>query len=652
MQDTIKILVFIASNPAMEKSLPAHRLAEKIADRGWLVSIAAADPPYNAIEALLETCRKQQPDGVVAAGPLSFLDRIPDVIETELRGGLQPIPVNLAECCAFLHADQADALSSAERQIDVAVARCVSCQPIEWVERPVRRVVLVVGTGDSGAQIATCLLSHGLAVIALAQGPEPQRPMPEAVELITSANLQSLSGLPGDLEVGISRPEGVLTKRVGAVIVAQEAQQGRPPLSDLTLADKRVKRLNDPAAGDKTERHPGVRSLAFLLDLEFPESRTVAAQVRRLALEAAANGVAVTVFYRHAAVHGRTGQLEYDQMRQSGVQMFRYDRQPVVEPLDNGVHLVGRDMILGEAAVEVTVDRLIVANPLQPSPISEELARRLHQPVDREGFLQPANVRYLPVGSPRKGVYFAGSGRQDLSASEARLEAAAVAGQAAALLSVSSMREPKALALYDRDLCAMCLTCLRGCYHGAIRLSENGGSVCFEPGACWECGLCASVCPQKAITRLSSPETKLHAAIQTAGKTLEGEAPVVAFLCRNSPALALLRAGQLGLRLPRQVVVVEVPCAGYISPSEALAALNAGADRVIVAACHEDNCRSLQGATSACSRSKQVMDDLDALGLLHDRVTFAGVAANEPFRLIDILSGSATVKGRKEVANV
>ncbi len=652
MPDKHKILVFIAANSAMQERLSTDRLVKEIADRGWVVSTSQADPPHDAIDALLESCRKHQPDGIVVAGPTSLLERVPGLIEVEGRTSVRPVPVNLVERCAFLHADNTEALSSAMRQIEVAAARSVSRQPIVFEERAQQRVVLVVGTGDSGARVADHLLSYGLQVVVLASDAETRTPMPEKAEVILSGRLQALSGFPGDFQAVIAQPNGMLIRRVGALVIAPEANRGRPPLPDDVLSDERVARLGEIAADDKGVGKGGIRSLAFLLDLGGPESRAVAAEVRRLALEAVDQGITVTVFYRHVAVHGRTGQLEYDKLRRTGVRMIRYDRAPVVKQQIRGLHIVGHDMILGEAEVEVTVDRLIVTDPLLPAPISGELAHLLNQPVDREGFLQPANVRHLPVGSPRKGVYFAGSGHQDLSENEARREAMAVSGQVAALLSGSTVLAPKALVIHDRESCAMCLTCLRSCYHGAISLSDDGGTVRFEPAACWECGICASVCPQKAITRLFSPEAELRAAVEAASKPIEDEAPVIAFLCQNSPLLALERAGRLGLHLPRQVVIIEVPCAGYISQSEVLAALSAGADRVVVAACHEDNCRSLHGSTSARDRSGQVMSDLRGLGLPHERVTFAGVAANEPYRLVDIITGvAAASNGKKEVAN-
>ena len=67
----------------------------------------------------------------------------------------------------------------------------------------------------------------------------------------------------------------------------------------------------------------------------------------------------------------------------------------------------------------------------------------------------------------------------------------------------------------------------------------------------------------------------------------------------------------------------------------------AGAERVLVVACHEDNCRSCHGSTSAHGRSGQVRGDLESLDLGADRVSFHSVAANESHRLVNILADAA-----------
>jgi len=44
-----------------------------------------------------------------------------------------------------------------------------------------------------------------------------------------------------------------------------------------------------------------------------------------------------------------------------------------------------------------------------------------------------------------------------------------------------------------------CLTCVRSCPFDVPRINEEGVAV-IEAAACQGCGICASMCPRKAIT--------------------------------------------------------------------------------------------------------------------------------------------------------
>jgi ferredoxin len=63
------------------------------------------------------------------------------------------------------------------------------------------------------------------------------------------------------------------------------------------------------------------------------------------------------------------------------------------------------------------------------------------------------------------------------------------------------------IAVYDRDLCTLCGTCVRRCHFEAFHydaclvavkdeLKEN---VVFDPDRCWGCGLCANTCQSGAV---------------------------------------------------------------------------------------------------------------------------------------------------------
>jgi heterodisulfide reductase subunit A-like polyferredoxin len=55
------------------------------------------------------------------------------------------------------------------------------------------------------------------------------------------------------------------------------------------------------------------------------------------------------------------------------------------------------------------------------------------------------------------------------------------------------------VSVVDPEKCAACLTCVRACPYNVPRINEEGVAY-IEAAGCQGCGICASVCPRKAIT--------------------------------------------------------------------------------------------------------------------------------------------------------
>jgi Pyruvate/2-oxoacid:ferredoxin oxidoreductase delta subunit len=72
------------------------------------------------------------------------------------------------------------------------------------------------------------------------------------------------------------------------------------------------------------------------------------------------------------------------------------------------------------------------------------------------------------------------------------------------------------IAVYDRERCTLCGTCVNRChfgayYHDGSTVEVDGRArknVQFEPVACWGCGLCANTCPAEAIVMEGSKELR------------------------------------------------------------------------------------------------------------------------------------------------
>jgi coenzyme F420-reducing hydrogenase delta subunit len=76
------------------------------------------------------------------------------------------------------------------------------------------------------------------------------------------------------------------------------------------------------------------------------------------------------------------------------------------------------------------------------------------------------------------------------------------------------------------------------------------------------------------------------------------------------------------------LTVIEVPCAGSLSPQMLLAPFGRGAEGVLVMTCHEDNCHSHAGRGFAQRRSEQTAAFLGLSGIGGGRIKVVALAAN------------------------
>ena len=112
---------------------------------------------------------------------------------------------------------------------------------------------------------------------------------------------------------------------------------------------------------------------------------------------------------------------------------------------------------------------------------------------------------------------------------------------------------------------------------------------------------------------------------------------IVAFCCDQSGYAAADMAGTLKLKLPKNVEIVRVPCAGRIETIYLLKALEKGADGVLIFACYEDNCQFLRGNLRARGRLFYARRMLEKIGLEKERLEICYLATNSGVKLAETL---------------
>jgi len=112
---------------------------------------------------------------------------------------------------------------------------------------------------------------------------------------------------------------------------------------------------------------------------------------------------------------------------------------------------------------------------------------------------------------------------------------------------------------------------------------------------------------------------------------------IIAFCCDQSGYPAADMAGTLRLKLPENVEIVRVPCAGRIETIYLLKALEKGADGVLVFACYEENCQFLRGNLRAKGRLSYAHRMLEKIGLEKERLEICHLATNSGVKLAEAL---------------
>jgi heterodisulfide reductase subunit A-like polyferredoxin len=378
-----------------------------------------------------------------------------------------------------------------------------------------KQTVLVVGGGAAGVQTAAALSGCGCETVLVeraqdlpgleqadalgpAQLPKEQKALKalKDVRVLRGSDFRGLEGGVGDYEALIDGPQGRVRLECGAVVLATgraAVKRGPQPRGVVSLA----------ALGEAVGRLPRrreARSIALLLDAEVDETKASTEKALRIALELQ-DGTRTQVYLLCRDLRVAAPGLEalYDEAREAGVQVLKYDGRPGWEPAASGLAVSYRDALLDSPA-SLACDLLGLSEdglyPAQPDPI----ALLTGVSADKLGRLQPNNSRLSCGRTNRLGIFAVGACRGSFYGPEIREEAEAAAREVHNLLRPGALEVELPGIEIDADKCALCLTCLRSCPHGALRIDTDRAVAAVWPGMCRSCGVCAGECPARAIS--------------------------------------------------------------------------------------------------------------------------------------------------------
>lgn len=220
--------------------------------------------------------------------------------------------------------------------------------------------------------------------------------------------------------------------------------------------------------------------------------------------------IKVFEIYEDIRTYGRGHEEYYRQASLDGVRFlrFRAGQGPSMISDPEGEHPLAvkvTDYLTWGEELDVPVDLVVLAVGVMPSPI-ENLTALLKISPGNDRFLLEVHPKLRPVETAVSGIVLAGTAQAPMNIQESCAAAEAAAAKVSALLSHGEVQLEPFVAHVDRERCSGSGACVEACqYEGAIRLERftSGGKeerrAVVSPANCVGCGVCVSVCPNRAI---------------------------------------------------------------------------------------------------------------------------------------------------------
>ncbi|MFC1504471.1 hydrogenase iron-sulfur subunit [Spirochaetota bacterium] len=572
-------------------------------------------------------------------------------------------PVNISDDCARAVKGKKAATDICIQYISAAVKRLAFAEAVGSTSREIIQDISIIGSGISGMQSAILLSALGYKINMLFAGKEMggyaaahpdlyayldtdpaeasekiKKHMYELshkikddknISMYADTTVQSVDGNFGDFLIQANTGEKEISIKSGAVVLAMGSQCRQASAGSIFTDEPNLMgmdRLYDIMSKGKVPQR-----IVFLMDQNREQERGTTSAVLSAALKLVKeHGASVKIYCNNVRVAAYGLEALYRRTRDAGVVVIKYNEKPKIKTEENGIFINLYDTITGTILSE-EADLVVIADcePISDDAVKANTIEGLRRGPDKE--LQYNNIWLLPALSNRVGIFVIGGAKGNSEYREALVDGLACAWEIHEQLKENKIQVYDDVAKIDAEKCALCLTCMRICPHGAIFIDHENESAGVQAVSCRKCGMCAAECPAGAIQLIRYSDNEIEA-------ELAGPAKVVAFACENSAIPAGVSASESGLMRSKDIRLIRIPCAGKVNPNNVLAALEAGADKVMIIGCHPESCKYLSGSSRASRRMERLSQLLEKAGIDPLRVSFNGIASVETKRFEEYVS--------------
>ncbi len=340
----------------------------------------------------------------------------------------------------------------------------------------------------------------------------------------------------------------------------------------------------------------------------------------------------VTVFYIDIRAFGKGFEDLFRRTRRMNVHFIRGLPGAMDEDPDT------RDLIIkveNTATGEVETHRaemVVLAVGVKPASGVGKIQEMLALQKNPDGFFLEAHPKLQPVDAATRGIFFAGCAEGPKDVKDSVTQASAAAMRASILMRKNVLKVEAITAEVNPEVCTSCGLCAEVCPYKAITVDKRLKTPAqVTTAACAGCGTCSAECPENAIEMHHFTDRQIEAQIDA---MLEDHPQdrILVFACNWCSYAGADFAGVSRLNYPANTRLIRTMCSGRVSERFLWYAFDKGAPVILVSGCHLSDCHYINANHWTERRINRMWRKMEKRGISREQLQLEWISASEGIR--------------------
>jgi heterodisulfide reductase subunit A len=344
----------------------------------------------------------------------------------------------------------------------------------------------------------------------------------------------------------------------------------------------------------------------------------------------------VSIYYTDIRAIGKNCEEFYNRAREAfGVRFIKSNISAVLKSDTSDELLIRGEDIIEGTLFENKTDLVILAVGIEPAEGTDALSKILNISQDPYGFLLEKHLKVNPSETLVNGIFIAGAiqGPKDIPTSIAQAESAA--SKALALITRRKVELDPHIVYFDKEKCDLCRLCENICEFNALKIEDN--QLKITQANCSGCGACVAMCPYDALYIPGFRKKQFSAELKSVLSEKKEFPLIITFLCNWCSYVGADLAGTSKINYPTNSRTIHVMCTAMINPSIIFESFFYGADGVLIAGCHPQDCHYETGFNKAQNRYESIKEMLAEVNINENRVKIVSISAGEGEKFAEVI---------------